>query len=637
MTSLVNIFRNRYYFIADVLICFVSYTLITLVRYPVSDFVLWCPECFAFAGIAACIYCVMMFIAGVYSIYWIYAGTRDYLRLLIAALLGAVVCCILGFVPMPLSVVYPKLNIASNILIVAFILGLRFCARATVKLIHIVKGRGGKRVLIIGAGQLAAALLRDINDNDRLHYTVVGLIDDNGGKKGQVVHGAKVLGDRNDIIKICRREAVREIIFAIYTISSKQKIEMLDICSKTGCKVRIVPGFEESLSVDESLKKMRDVEIEDLLERDPVKLDNNLIGNQLRDKIVLVTGGGGSIGSELCRQIVKFKPAKLIILDIYENTTYELEMELEDKYPDLNLEVLIASIRDEERLNEIFEKYKPDLVFHAAAHKHVPLMEDSPSEAINNNVFGTYNVVKCADLHRVKRFVMISTDKAVNPTNVMGATKRLCEMIVQTYSKRSSTKFAIVRFGNVLGSHGSVIPRFKMQIAEGGPVTVTHPEITRFFMTIPEAAQLVLQAAAYAEGGEIFVLDMGKPVKIKDLAEKLIFLSGYVPNVDIKIEYCGLRPGEKLYEELLMSEEGLKKTKNSKIFIGKPIDINDEEMQQKLAILKGVVRLNNNDLIKRALADVVPTYTVSQITGKEDVGYNPEADTYVDLKPAAEF
>lgn len=637
MTSFINIFRNRYLFIADILICFVSYTLITLVRYPVSDFRLWYTECFVFAGIAACIYFVMMFAAGVYRIYWIYAGTRDYLRLLIAALVGAVVCSILGFIPVKFAVIYPKLNIASNILIVAFILGLRFCARATVKLIHIIKGRGGKRVLIIGAGQLATALLRDINNNDRLRYTVVGLIDDNGGKKGQVVHGAKVLGDRNDIIKICKRERVKEIIFAIYTISSKQKTEMLEICSKTGCKVRIVPGFEESLSVNESLSKMRDVEIEDLLERDPVKLDNNLIGDQIRDKIVLVTGGGGSIGSELCRQIVRFKPAQLIILDIYENTTYELEMELEDKYPELNLEVLIASIRDEERLNEIFEKYKPDLVFHAAAHKHVPLMEDSPSEAINNNVFGTYNVVKCADVHKVKRFVMISTDKAVNPTNVMGATKRLCEMIVQTYSKRSNTKFAIVRFGNVLGSHGSVIPRFKMQIAEGGPVTVTHPEITRFFMTIPEAAQLVLQAAAYAEGGEIFVLDMGKPVKIKNLAEKLIFLSGYVPDVDIKIEYCGLRPGEKLYEELLMSEEGLKKTKNSKIFIGKPIDINDEEMEQKFEILNNVIHLGDNDLIKSALAEVVPTYTISQIAGKADIGYKTEANTYVDIMPAAEF
>ena len=454
-------------------------------------------------------------------------------------------------------------------------------------------------------------LLRDIRDNKHLHYNVVGLIDDDKVKKNQVMCGAKVLGGRSEIERICREKMVEEIVFAIYTLPLSEKKEILEICTKTGCKVKVMPGIEAVLSGNFGFNSMRNIEIEALLEREPVKFDNNLIKEDLCGKTVLVTGGGGSIGSELCRQIIPFRPKLLIILDIYENTTYELQNELMEKYPDQQLEVLIASVRDKKRLDDIFSVYRPEIVFHAAAHKHVPLMEYSPCEAVKNNVFGTLNVAKCADEFGVRRFVMISTDKAVNPTNVMGATKRMCEMIIQTMAAESKTEFVAVRFGNVLGSNGSVIPRFKKQIAAGGPVTVTHPEITRFFMTIPEAARLVIQAAVNAQGGEIFVLDMGEPVKIYDLAQKMIRLAGFQPEDDIKIEFTGLRPGEKLYEELLMNEEGLRKTEHSKIFIGSPIAINHNELQHKLQILSIALNIGD-DAIKEALKEVVPTFVPEQ-------------------------
>lgn len=629
--------RNRNLFVCDILLCFVSYFLMALVLCPISKFPYYCIECVKFSLISAFIYCALMYAFGIYRTNWIYAGTSDYLRLAAAVGIGFIVGSIIGFFIKDTVIIFPKRNIAVNFMIVAFLSGLRFFVRAVCKMSHVLGGTSGTRTLVIGAGQLATALLRDIHNNDRLRYSVVGLIDDNENKKGQLVYNTKVLGGRNDILSICRKERIEEIIFAIYTINQKAKSEILEICSKTGCRVRLVPGFEESLSISDSLKSIRDVEIEDLLEREPVHLDNNLIGRNIKDRVVLVTGGGGSIGSELCRQIAKFKPKKLILIDIYENTTYEVQNELEDKYPDLDLEVLIASIRDEERMSSIFRRYAPDMVFHAAAHKHVPLMEDSPAEAIDNNVFGTYNVAKCADKYGVKTFVMISTDKAVNPTNIMGASKRVCEMIIQAFSRRSKTKFALVRFGNVLGSHGSVVPRFKKQIAAGGPVTVTHPEITRFFMTIPEAAQLVLQAAAYANGGEIFVLDMGKPVKIRDLARNLISLSGYVPDVDIKIEYVGLRPGEKLYEELLMDEEGLTKTTNSKIFIGNPIDIDTEELKIKLKKLKDAAMSDDSIYIKQVMAEVVPTYTIKENKHEQTVEREEKSEIGVVMSPSPNY
>ena len=417
---------------------------------------------------------------------------------------------------------------------------------------------------------------------------------------------------RYDIPRICKENDVEAIFFTISNIPNKDRKEILKICQETGCKVRILPGTKDLIKSKNIMDNFRNVEIEDLLGREPIKLDNRNIGKLIKDKVVLVTGGGGSIGSELCRQIIKYNPERLVILDIYENNLYDIEQELKFNYPKIKIDAVVASVREKERLNEIFKEYKPYLVFHAAAHKHVPLMETSPLEAIKNNVFGTYNVVNCADEYNVKRFILISTDKAVNPTNIMGATKRLCEMIVQAKDKVSKTEYAAVRFGNVLGSNGSVVPLFKKQIANGGPVTVTHKDITRFFMTIPEAVSLVLQAMSGANGGEIFVLDMGEPVKIYDMALNLIKLSGLEPNVDIQIKITGLRPGEKLYEELLMAEEGLTQTKHDKIYIAEPMDIDMKKIENKLNILdKLLVDGTNNEQkekIRKAMKDVVPTF-----------------------------
>jgi FlaA1/EpsC-like NDP-sugar epimerase len=601
-----KIIRNRYLFFMDLILTVVAFAAMIIFVFPTATLR---GHLFGGAELIAVTALVYVIILGSFSIYntdWVRAAHKDYLRLMSACILAAVISVILGEY-FSTDVFFLKFNLAANIAVTALICALRFGIRILYKIILEFAASGGKRILIIGAGSLALVLMRDILENDDLNYSVVGLIDDDPQKKNERMYGSKVLGNRHDIIRICKEMNVDEIIFAIYTIDNKQKTEILDICSKTGKKVKILPGVEASLNSNNKLKKIREINIEDLLDRDPISLDNKLIEDDICGNVVLVTGGGGSIGSELCRQIVKYKPSKLIILDIYENTTYELQNELEEEYPEQDLAVLIASVRDKERLNEIFEEYHPDIVFHAAAHKHVPLMEFSPAEAIKNNVFGTYNTACCATEYGVKRFVMISTDKAVNPTNIMGASKRVCEMIVQTLQTLGKTEFVAVRFGNVLGSHGSVVPRFTKQIEAGGPVTVTHPEITRFFMTIPEAAQLVLQAAAYAKGGEIFVLDMGQPVKIYDLAKKMISLSGYKPNVDIEIKFSGLRPGEKLYEELLMNEEGLTKTRHSKIFVGQPIDITMDELNCKLEKLAIAVADENAD-IKSVMADVVPTY-----------------------------
>ena len=423
-----------------------------------------------------------------------------------------------------------------------------------------------------------------------------------------------MLGTSSDIVRICSEHDVEIILFAIPSASDEVKQRILTICSETNCEIKILPSVDQILKDGgEILKKFKKIQIEDLLEREPVELDNKGLLEVIQDKTILVSGGGGSIGSELCRQIVKFSPGKLVILDNYENTTYELQNELLRAYPDLDLDIVIGSVRGKPRLDAVFKVYKPAMVFHAAAHKHVPLMEFSPSEAVKNNVFGTYNIARCADEFGVKKFVMISTDKAVNPTNVMGATKRICEMIVQSMQEVSTTEFVAVRFGNVLGSNGSVIPLFKKQIEEGGPVTLTHKDITRYFMTIPEAAQLVLQSASYAKGGEIFVLDMGKPVRIYDLAEKLIKLSGYTPNVDMEIKTTGLRPGEKLYEELLMDEEGLTKTAHSKIFIGKPIFCDIVSLTKQLEHLREVTETMDKVKIKEAVAEITGTYIIDMV------------------------
>lgn len=598
--------RNRYILLADIALSFLSYILAVLLIFPVAKWYGYVISGINLIAVTSAIYVICFMAFSVYHTDWVYAGAVEYLRLGIGCLAAACISVFVGTTVFK-GVYFPKFNIIANGVIIVALCFIRFSIRVIRKLSLRSFGKG-KRTLIIGAGNLAVALLRDITENKNLKYNVVGLIDDDAKKQREHIYGSKVIGTRNDIIKICKKYDVEEIIFAIHIIDGKARQEILEICNKTDAKVKVIPGIAASMH-GANINTIREIDIEDLLDRDPIVLDNKLIESDITGKTIMVTGGGGSIGSELCRQIIKFKPERLVILDIYENTTYELQNELSEEYPEQKIDVLIASVREEKRIDEIFEKYKPYMVFHAAAHKHVPLMEFSPQEAIKNNVFGTYNVSLAAQKYGVKRFILISTDKAVNPTNVMGATKRMCEMIVQTLEKTGDTEFVAVRFGNVLGSNGSVIPRFKKQIAAGGPVTVTHPNITRFFMTIPEAAQLVLQAAAYAKGGEIFVLDMGEPVKIYDLAKNMISLSGLKLDEDIKIEFTGLRAGEKLYEELLMNEEGLLETAHNKIFVGQPINITEEELLDKLNLLKEATE-KDIDQIKEAIAKVVPTYKI---------------------------
>ncbi len=468
------------------------------------------------------------------------------------------------------------------------------------------------RIMIIGAGNATNVLIREISISHYLaNSRVVCVIDDNPNKVGKYIHGIKVVGTRDDIKEMAKQYDVDEIIFAIPSASPENRRDILSICKETDCELKILPGVYQMVDGEINIKDIRRVDVLDLLGRNPVQVDIESIMGYVKDKVVLVTGGGGSIGSELCRQLVSHKPRKLIIFDIYENNAYDIQQELCINHADANVETLIGSVRNVGRLEDIFKKYHPDIIYHAAAHKHVPLMEVSPNEAVKNNVIGTYNVARMADKYGAEKFVLISTDKAVNPTNVMGATKRICEMIVQSFNEKSDTDYVAVRFGNVLGSNGSVIPLFKKQIEAGGPVTVTDPNIIRYFMTIPEAVSLVLQAGAYAKGGEIFVLDMGEPVKIDDLAKNLIRLSGYTLGVDMNIVYTGLRPGEKLYEELLMDEEGLQETANKLIHIGKPIDFDKENFAHNLERLEKSA-YDETDDIRSIIKEVVPTYQPRQ-------------------------
>lgn len=466
---------------------------------------------------------------------------------------------------------------------------------------------GKKNTMIVGAGEAGYTLLKELQNSRFINQHVCCIVDDDPGKQGKYLRGVLVAGNRYDICRLAEEYDVDEIMIAIPSAPHSVIREILDICSKTSCKLKVLPGLYQLVNGEVSVSKLRNVEIEDLLGRDPVDTQVDSIMDYVSGKIVLVTGGGGSIGSELCRQIARHEPKRLVIFDIYENNAYDIQQELKRDYPGLDLVVLIGSVRNTHRINNVFEQYRPNIVYHAAAHKHVPLMEDSPNEAIKNNVMGTWKTAQAADRYGVSRFVLISTDKAVNPTNIMGASKRLCEMVIQMMNNQSKTEFVAVRFGNVLGSNGSVIPLFKKQIAEGGPVTVTHPDIIRYFMTIPEAVSLVLQAGAQAKGGEIFVLDMGKPVKILDLALNLIRLSGYKPYEDIDIQFTGLRPGEKLYEELLMSEEGLQSTENELIHIGKPIEFDEEKFRHQLEELDQLSREDSPD-IKEKVMEIVPTY-----------------------------
>lgn len=528
-----------------------------------------------------------------------------------------------GVIAVTMVIVYEFgfIDMAASYYIIAMVVsflfttGVHFAYRILKDIKNILNNHSTKtdeRLMIIGAGAAGRTLIRDITRTENINSKVVCVIDDNPYKKGCLLEGVPVVGDRNYIAEAVDKYKVTKIVYAIPSSSTEERKEILEICSGTDCSVEILPGIYQMVSGKYVLGKRRKVKIQDLLERDAIKVNLDEIYNYISGKVVMVTGGGGSIGSELCRQIAMSAPKKLIIFEIYENNAYDIQMELVKKYPYLDLEVLIGSVRNTARLDRVLSQYKPDIIFHAAAHKHVPLMEDSPNEAIKNNVFGTYKLAQAAVKYKVEKFVLISTDKAVNPTNIMGASKRLCEMIVQMMNREATdTDFVAVRFGNVLGSNGSVVPLFEKQIEQGGPVTVTHPEITRFFMTIPEAVSLVLQAGYYAKGGEIYVLDMGEPVKIADMARKLIKLMGYQPDVDIMIEYTGLRPGEKLYEELLMDEEGLQETENKLIHIGKPIEMDDELFKEQLKRLE-IAYKEETENMKEIVAEIVSTYKITE-------------------------
>ncbi len=552
---------------------------------------------------------VIFYIMHLYSSLWAFAGETELQNIVVACVLSTLVNGIgLQFFKIMTQAVPRSYYVAYLASLVVCIFASRFSYRFFRGLKH--KQQNKKNlisVMVIGAGEAANLIIKEIVNSNFSTMVIKCIIDDDKGKWGRYIQGIKVVGGRDKIVECADIYDVDEIIVAMPSAPRAEIRGILEICKDTNCKLRSLPGMYQLVNGEVNVSKLRDVEVEDLLGRDPISVDMDSILGYVQGKVVLVTGGGGSIGSELCRQIAAHKAKQLVIVDIYENSVYDIQQELKKKYPELNLVVLIASVRNTNRMNYIFSTYRPDIVYHAAAHKHVPLMEDSPTEAVKNNVFGTFKTAQAAAMSGVQRFVMISTDKAVNPTNIMGASKRICEMIIQTFDKHYETEFVAVRFGNVLGSNGSVIPLFRKQIAAGGPVTVTHPEIIRYFMTIPEAVSLVLQAGAYAKGGEIFVLDMGEPVKILTLAENLIKLSGYRVGEDIRIEFTGLRPGEKLYEELLMEEEGMKDTANRMIHIGKPIELDEHEFFMQLKELKDECQIESSD-IRPLLKKIVPTY-----------------------------
>lgn len=550
----------------------------------------------------------VFFVLRLYSFMWSVAGMKEELHIVIACILSSLFQ-ISGMTMLELRVPRSYFGI--------FFVSLAAC-ETVVRLSYRI-GRSlrssygkaqGKRVMIVGAGTSGSMILKEMMTSTYTDGYVVCFVDDDKNKQGKFLNGIPIAGMRDDIPKLAEHYEVEEIYIAMPSAPGSETRKILEICRETDCELKILPGIYQLLNGDVSVSKLRKIEIEDLLGREPIRVNLNEIMGYVSNKVILVTGGGGSIGSELCRQIASHNPKQLIVFDVYENNAYDLQQELKRAYPELNLVVLIGSVRNTHRVESVFEKYRPHIVYHAAAHKHVPLMEESPNEAVKNNVFGTYKTAMAADKYNTERFVLISTDKAVNPTNIMGASKRMCEMVVQMMNRHSRTEFVAVRFGNVLGSNGSVIPLFKKQIEEGGPVTVTHRDIIRYFMTIPEAVSLVLQAGAYAKGGEIFVLNMGEPVRILDLAENLIRLSGYEPYEDIEIEFTGLRPGEKLYEEMLMDEEGLQDTPNRLIHIGKPIEFDEELFKNQLDELYEIANRDSGQ-IKEAVRKIVPTYIIS--------------------------
>ena len=550
-----------------------------------------------------------------YRSVWEFAGYVELINTLGASLLLAVLN------PVYMTLFIERMPISYYLLGWMMVFGLTLGIRFSYRFLCLIrtkrsKEHDGKNILIIGAGAAGRMLLRELKRSEHIHDNVCCFIDDDEQKKGCYIAGVPIAGTRTDIKKAVDTYNITKIIFAIPSADVREKSLILNICKDTGCELQTVPGIYQLVNNEVSVEKLREVSVEELLGREPIEVNLKEIMGYVSHEVVLVTGGGGSIGSELCRQIAANNPKQLIIFDIYENNAYEIQMELSAQYPELDIVTLIGSVRNTHRINQIFRDYKPQIVFHAAAHKHVPLMENSPNEAIKNNVIGTYNTAKAADSYQTERFVLISTDKAVNPTNVMGASKRLCEMIVQYMNQNSSTVYAAVRFGNVLGSNGSVIPLFKKQIAKGGPVTVTDKRIIRYFMTIPEAVSLVLQAGAYAKGGEIFVLNMGEPVKIDDLARNLIKLSGYEPDIQIPIQYVGLRPGEKLFEETWYEDDNMKPTENKLIFVGKPIQIEEDEFVERLMKLKEIA-YEDGDEIREVIKDMVDTY---QYQKKESAG-----------------
>ena len=597
-------------FIVDVITIIVNSYLALIVRYkmdgntvPVED--LTSVNTYLLINIVTTM--IIFLLLNLYNRVWSYASLYEALLVCAAAILST------AFQAFGMSLLYLTVPRSFHLFYFFFLTMTTLITRFSYRILHALQRGISKNTnrpintMVIGAGEAGNIIITEMKTSKHLNRNVVCVIDDNPSKIGKYIRGVRIVGDRTKIKEAAKKYDVDEIILAIPSADNKDTRDILRICNETTCKLKVLPGVYQLINDEVSVSKLREVSIEDLLGRDTVKIDIDSIAGYVRGKSVLVTGGGGSIGSELCRQIAAHNPRMLIIFDIYENNAYDIQQELKKKYPKLRLEVLIGSVRNTKRIESVMDLYRPDVVYHAAAHKHVPLMEDSPNEAIKNNVFGTYKTARAADKYGVKKFVLISTDKAVNPTNIMGASKRLCEMIIQTFSRYSRTEFVAVRFGNVLGSNGSVIPLFKKQIERGGPVTVTHPDIVRYFMTIPEAVSLVLQAGTYAKGREIFVLDMGEPVKILDLAKNLILLSGHKPDEDIHIIFTGLRPGEKLYEEMLMDEEGMQDTANNLIHIGKPIELDEEKFMQRLEELKEYVVTEPED-IREYVKKIVPTY-----------------------------
>ncbi len=602
---IVNLFTNIFY---DIFVTVLS-TILTFSVFENQYETYELPKIF-FIALLPIVTVFFLYVFKIYYVLWASSGFFESVKIAIALFLSIFTAEIAN-----VAVFRSKFHLDIPILIINyfFILILILVQRFGLKYFITYKNASGKKsqisgnVMIIGAGNAGQALIKELSYHKEIKVPCI--IDDDKSLYGQYCYGALVVGGKEKIIQAAEKYKIDSIIFAIPTCPYEKRVEILNICQATNCELKILPPLYELHDVNEFKSQIRNVEIEDLLGRPPIRIDVEKVAAYLKDKVVLVTGGGGTIGSELCRQIASQKPKQLIIFDVYENNAYEIQNELKYDFPELNLVTLIGSVRDSRRMDYLFRTYKPQIVYHAAAHKHVPLMEDSPNESIKNNVFGTYKTVQCAHKYGAEKFVLISTDKAVNPTNIMGASKRICEMIVQSYNNRSNTEFVAVRFGNVLGSNGSVIPVFKKQIEHGGPVTVTHPNIIRYFMTVPEAVSLVLQAGASAKGGEIFVLDMGEPVKILDLAENLIRLSGFTPYKDIQIEFTGLRPGEKLYEELLMSEEGLKQTENELIHIGRPISFDEDELFETLDIMASQM-YNEEANILLLVKKIVPTYQI---------------------------